>query len=78
MHSIDNDFNGNRMMNESNCDLIWIIGSLTLINFALTIYSVRMARVLEGNTTQYSTIAAVASIDNRKDSSLSMGTCMEN
>ena len=78
MHSIDNDFNGNRMMNESNRDLIWMIGSLTFINFALTIYSVRMARVLEGNTTQYSTIAAVASIDNRKDSSLSMGTGMEN
>ena len=78
MHSIDNDFNCNRMINESNRDLIWIIGSLTLINFALTIYSVRMAKVLEENTTQYSTIAAVASIDNRKDSRLSMGTKMDN
>ena len=38
----------------------------------------RMTRVLEGNTTQYSTIAAVANIDNRKDSSLSMGTGMDN
>ena len=74
---IDNDFNY-RMINESNRDLIWIMGLLTLLNFALTKYSLRMARVLEGHTNQNSTIAAVASIDNRKDSSLSMGTGMEN
>ena len=63
------------MMNEANRDLI---GSLTLLNFALTIYSVRMARALEGHMNQYSTIVAMASIDNRKDSSLSLGPGMDN
>ena len=59
-------------------DLIWFIGVLTLINFALNMYTIKMARVLEGNTTQHSTIADIASGDNRRNSSVSMGTGMEN
>ena len=37
-----------------------------------------MAGVLEGNTTQHSTIAAISNVDNRRDSSVSMGTGMDN
>ena len=65
-------------MNESNRDLLWILGSLTLLNFALTMYSLKMARTLDGHKNQYSTVAAVANIDNREVSCLSMGTGMEN
>ena len=61
------------MMNETNCKIIWFIGILTLINLALNVYSIKLARVLEGNTT-HSTIAAIANVDNRRDSSISMGT----
>ena len=74
----DNDFNYNRMMNEANRDLLCILESLALLNFALRMYSLKMARTLEGRKNQYSTVAAVANIDNRKDSCLSMGTGMEN
>ena len=66
------------MMNEANRDLLWILGSLTLLKFALTMYSLKMARTLEGHKNQYSTVAAVANIDNWKDSCLSRGTGMEN
>ena len=66
------------MKNEANRDLLWILGSLTLLNLALTMYSLRVARSLNGHRNQYSTVAAVANIDNRKDSCVSMGTGMEN
>ena len=67
---INNDFNYNRMMNEANRDLI-CYGIANVTHF----FSHHI-QFKDGN--QYSTIAAVASIDNRKDSSLSMGTGMEN
>ena len=60
------------MKNEANRDLLWILGSLTLLNLALTMYSLRVARSLNGHRNQYSTVAAVANIDNRKDSCVSM------
>ena len=66
------------MMNEANRDHLLILGSLTLLNFALTMYSLRVARTLNGHQNQYSTLAAVANIDNPKDSCISMGTGMEN
>ena len=64
------------MMNETNRDIIWFISILNFINFALNMYSIKLVRVLEGNTT-HSTIAAIANVDNRRDSSVSMGTGME-
>ena len=64
------------MMNETNREIIWFIGILTLIHLALNVYSIKLSRVLEGNTT-HSTIAAIANVDNRRDSSVSMGTGME-
>ena len=66
------------MMHEANRDLLWILGSLKLRNFALTMYILKMARTLDGHKNKYSTVAAVDNIDNRKDSCLSMGTGMEN
>ena len=61
-----------RMANEANRDLLWILGSLTLINLSLTIYSLKVARTLSGDRTQYSTVTGVAHIDNRKNSCVSM------
>ena len=58
-------------MNETNREIIWFIGILTLINLALNVYSIKLARVLEGNTSHI-TIAAIANVDNRRDSSVSM------
>ena len=78
MQMTDNDFNYNRMMNEANRDLLRFLGSLMLLNFAFTMYSLKMTRTLEGRKNQYSTVAAVANIDNQKDSCLSMGTGMDN
>ena len=66
------------MKNEANRDLLWILGSLTLINLALTMYSLKVARTLTGDWNQYSTVTGVAHIDNRKNSCVSMGTEMEN
>ena len=83
-------------MNETNRDLIWFIGVLTLINFFLEHVqyfsenmvlisaswgyrlhnSIKIARVLVGNTT-HSTIVAISNVNNRRDSSVSMGTGME-
>ena len=63
-------------MNETNREIIWFIGILTLINLALNVYSIKLARVLEGNTL-HSTIAAIANVDNRRDSSVSMETSMD-
>ena len=64
------------MMNETNCQIIWFIGILTLINLASNVYSIKLARVLEGNTT-HSTISAIANVDNRRDSSVSLETSMD-
>ena len=63
-------------MNETNREIIWFIGILTLINLALNVYSIKLARVLEGNTL-HSTIAAIANVDNRRDSSVSLETSMD-
>ena len=63
-----------RMVTESNRQLLWMFGSLTIINLSLAIYSLRMAKALPGS--QYSTVANVANVDNRKGSFVSMGTEM--
>ena len=65
-----------RMKNEANRDLLWILGSLTLINLGLTMYSLMVARNLSGDRNQYLTVTGVAHIDNRKNSCVSMGTEM--
>ena len=62
------------MANEANRDLLWILGSLTLVNLSLTMYSLKVARTLSG--TQYSTVTGVAHIDNCKNSCVSMATEM--
>ena len=69
-------FGYTRMKNEANRDLLWILGSLTLINLGLTMYSLKVAKTLSGNCNQYSTVTGVAHIDNRKNSCVSMGTEM--
>ena len=62
------------MVTESNRQILWMLGSLTLINFGLAIYNLRMTKALPGS--QYSTVANVANVDNRKGSCVSMGTEM--
>ena len=62
------------MATEANLQLVWMFGSLTIVNLSLAIYSLKMARTLSGS--QYSTVAGVAHIDNRKNSCVSMGTEM--
>ena len=78
MLMIDNGlfFGYTRMKNEANQVLLWILGSLTLINLALTMYSLKVAKTLSGDRNQYSTVTGVAHIDNRKNSCVSMGTEM--
>ena len=66
------------MKNEANRDLLWILGSLTLLNLALTMYSLKVARTLNGNRNQYSTVTGVANINNQKTSCISIRTEMEN
>ena len=70
-------FGYTRMKNEANRDLLWILGSLTLINLGLTMYSLKVAKTLSGDRNQYTTVTGVAHIDNRKNSCVSMGTEME-
>ena len=79
MLMLNNDlfFGYTRMKNEANRDLLWILGSLTLINLALTMYSLKVARTLTGDRNQYSTVTGVAHIDICKNSCVSMGTEME-
>ena len=62
------------MATEANRQLLWMFGSLTIVNLSLAIYSLKMARTLPGS--QYSIVANVANVDNRKNSCVSMGTEM--
>ena len=56
------------MMTETNREIIWFVGILTLINLALNVYiginASKLAKVLGGNPL-HSTVAAIANVDNR-------------
>ena len=68
------------MMTETNREIIWLIGVITLINLGLSVYNAtRIAKVLGGNSSHPMdyTVAAIANVDNRglerRDSNISMG-----